>query len=124
MCTPSIPVSGSVSRVVPCGQMTWTSQPAWRRVVHSCHTRRSKGTERFSTRTSARRRSFVGGVWCRRGMPRRGVLPSKAHVSRFGPARLGVGEADEVDEYPVAAVWQRVEHGGVGAADQAHLGVR
>src|SRR3954452_19614688 len=97
MRTPSSSKYGSVYRFVPCGQMTCTSQPASRRAVLSCHTLRSNGTERFSTRISA--------------------LPAKAHVPRVGPALVGVGDADQVDHRAVARAFQRVEHGRVPAAD-------
>ena len=80
--TPSISAYGSRSCFVPCGQMTCTSQPASRSALLSCHTRRSNGTDRFSTRMSA--------------------LPAKAHVSRSFPTQLGVGEADEVDDHSLA----------------------
>src|SRR3954464_7910740 len=103
MRTPSSSTYGSVSRFVPCGQMTWTSQPASRRVVDSCHTLRSNGTERFSTRISA--------------------LPGKSQIPRLGPTRLGVGDADQIDDRLVATVRQRPEHGRVLAPDQAHVGV-
>src|SRR5262249_9475697 len=102
--TPSTSASGSVSRFVPCGQITCTSQPASRSAVLSCHTRRSNGTDRFSTRMSA--------------------LPAKAHVPRVGPARVGVGKADEVDDLPVSGAVQRGPHLWIGAADHADLGVR
>src|SRR5690242_6563589 len=104
MCTPSISAYGSVSRFVPCGQMTCTSQPASRSARLSCHTRRSNGTERFSTRISA--------------------LPAKAHVPIGCPARFRVGEADEVDDDPVARGGERLQHGRFLAADDADLGVR
>src|SRR6266496_2212342 len=103
MCTPSMTASASVSRLVPCGQITWTSQPASRRAKDSCQTRRSNGTERFSTRMSA--------------------LPGKAYISLFMATRDGVGEADEVDEHPVAAVRQRGEDVRVFAADDGDFGV-
>src|SRR6266498_1053218 len=103
MWMPSISTAGSVSRLVPCGQMTCTSQPASRSARLSCHTRRSNGTERFSTRMSA--------------------LPAKAHVPMVCPARLRVGEADEVDDGPVAHGVERAQHRGVLAADDADLGV-
>src|SRR2546425_1254556 len=104
MCTPSRTTSGSVSRFVPCGQMTCTSHPASCNARLSCHTRRSNGTERFSTRMSA--------------------LPAKAHVPIGCPARFGVGKADEVDDDPVARRIQRGEDRWVLAADDADLGVR
>src|SRR3954454_3902333 len=103
MWTPSITASASVSRFVPCGQITWTSHPASRRVVDSCQTRRSKGTDRFSTRMSA--------------------LPGKAGVSLFKATRLGVGQADEVDDLPVAAVRQRRQDVRVLGADEQDVGV-
>ena len=92
MRTPWISAYGSMSRFVPCGQMTLTSQPSARSARLSCQTRRSNGTERFSTRISA----------C---LP----LPAKALVPLGGPARLGVREADEVDDGPVAQLGQRVD---------------
>src|SRR4051794_16306949 len=106
MRTPWISAYGSVSRFVPRGQMTLTSHPAARSARLSCQTRRSNGTERFSTRISA----------C---LP----LPAKALVPPGGPARLGVGEPDEVDDGPVTRLGQRLDHGRLGRADHAHLGV-
>src|SRR4051794_28310094 len=106
MRTPWISAYVSVSRFVPCGQMTLTSQPAARNARLSCQTRRSNGTERFSTRISA----------C---LP----LPAKALVPLGGPARLGVGEADKVDDGPVAGLGQRRDDDRLGRADHAHLGV-
>src|SRR3569833_1080316 len=101
MWTPSTTASASVSRLMPCGQITWTSQPASRRVVDSCQTRRSKGTDRFSTRMSA--------------------LPGKAGVSLFKATRLGVGQADEGDEH--AVVRQGRQHVRVLGADEQDVGV-
>src|SRR3982751_1458245 len=92
MCTPSSTTSGSVSRFVPCGQMTCTSHPASRSAQLSCQTRRSNGTERFSTRISA--------------------LPAKAHVPIGRPARLRVGKADEVDDDPLARTAERGQDEG------------
>src|SRR5437763_512634 len=103
MWTPSMTASASVSRFMPCGQMTCTSQPASRSVVDSCQTRRSNGTERFSTRMSA--------------------LPGKTGVYLFVAARFGVGQADEIDERPVATVRERGEDVRVLAADDQGLGV-
>src|SRR5437868_6286934 len=50
MATPSRSSKGSVSWVAPLGQTTETSYPAFVSDMHSCQTRRSNGTERFSTR--------------------------------------------------------------------------
>src|SRR3954453_5276226 len=106
MRTPWISAYGSVSRFVPCGQMTLTSQPSARNARLCCQTRRSNGTERFSTRISA----------C---LP----LPAKALVPLGGPARVGVGEADEVDDGLVARLGQRVDDDLLGRAHHADLGV-
>src|SRR5438445_12175697 len=104
MCTPSTTTSDSVSCFIPCGQMTWTSQPASCSAVHSCHTRRSKGTDRFSTRISA--------------------LPAKAHVPRVCQTLLGVRQPDQVDHDAVASSIECGEHRPVRAPDDAHLRVR
>src|SRR4051812_21141014 len=103
MWMPSSTTSDSVSRLVPWGQMTCTSQPASRRVVLSCHTRRSNGTDRFSTRIRA--------------------LPAKAQVPIVRPARVRVGEADEVNDGAIARRLEGTQHGGVLAADDAHVRV-
>src|SRR4051794_35942846 len=78
MRTPSMTSSVAVSRFVPCGQITSTSQPWPVRVWHSCQTRRSNGTERFSTMIRA--------------------LPGKADISLLLATGRGVREPDEVDE--------------------------
>src|ERR1043165_6600045 len=87
--------------------MTWTSHPASRRVVDSCHTLRSKGTERFSTRISD--------------------LRGKSQIPRLGPARLRAGDTDQIDDRLVCwltgAVRQGLGHGRVLAPDQADLRV-
>src|SRR5258707_3802534 len=103
MLTPSSSISGSVSRLVPCGQMTCTSHPASRRVVLSCQTRRSNGTDRFSTRMSA--------------------LPAKTVVPRIRPTHFRVGEADKVNDRTVAGRVEHGEHRWVFAADNEHFGV-
>src|SRR5437868_8859756 len=101
MWTPSRTTSGSVSRLVPCGQMTCTSHPASRSARLSCHTRRSNGTERFSTRISA--------------------LPAKAQVPIGRPARVRVGKADEVDDDPVTGRVERLLDRRILAPDDADL---
>src|SRR4051794_12771872 len=83
MSTPSRRTCVSVSRRLPRGQMTVISQPASVRAAHSCQTRRSSGTDRFSTRTSA--------------------LPGSAYVP---PTRIPAGcirQADEIDDELVVA---------------------
>src|SRR6185503_6767505 len=54
MSMPSI-ASNFFSQPFPVGQMIETPYPASRRVVASCHTRRSNGLGRFSTRNRTRR---------------------------------------------------------------------
>ncbi len=53
MSTPSI-ASNFFSQPLPVGQMIETPYPASRSVVASCHTRRSNGLGRFSTRKRTR----------------------------------------------------------------------
>src|SRR5690606_23394522 len=102
MRTPSMTASASRSWVAPIGQMTCTSHPASRSATLSCQTRRSSGTERFSTRMSA--------------------LPANAHVVPSVPERRGLRHPYEIDHLAAEAV-EFFEHGRVGAADHAHLGV-
>src|SRR6478609_5062940 len=79
---PSMTAWGSVSSLWPRGQMTETAYPARCSEVASCHTRRSKGTERFSTRIAA--------------------LPSDTDVHLLSPALDNVGEADEIHHAQLA----------------------
>src|SRR5262245_41364345 len=58
MSIPSIDTNFS-SQPFPVGQMIETPYPASRRVVASCHTRRSNGLGRFSTRIRTRRGDCV-----------------------------------------------------------------
>src|SRR4051812_23221363 len=84
MSTPSSSACGSRSCFLPCGQMTETSYPASRSAWHSCQTRRSNGTERFSTRISA--------------------LPSDTVVLVLALERGRVGQPHEIDDHPAMAV--------------------
>src|SRR3954454_18263853 len=95
--------SVSVSRFVPSGQITSTSQPWPVRVWHSCQTRRSNGTERFSTTIRA--------------------LPGKADISLLLATRRRVREPDEVDHGHRGAVAERGADVVVRLPDDEHLRV-
>src|SRR5829696_6874909 len=55
MSTPSRCSNGARSRLMPKGEITVTCAPERVSVCASCHTRRSLGTEKFSSRMSTRR---------------------------------------------------------------------
>src|SRR5580765_7100364 len=63
MSMPSID-SNFFSKPLPVGQMIETPYPAERRVVASCHTRRSNGLGRFSTSIRTRRCGDCGCISC------------------------------------------------------------
>src|SRR5680860_1596153 len=108
MSTPSMTACGSVSRVVPRGQMTTTWWPASTRARLSCHTRRSKGTDRFSTRISTR------------ATPR---LPGDAGVAGIALELGGPLEAHEVDQRPAVRVGEGVDDLCRRRADHERLAV-
>src|SRR5215471_5989319 len=100
MSTPSIRSNFSRSRVAPCGQMTETWYPASVSERLSCHTRRSKGTERFSTRT--------------RTSPGNGVVRSSV-------ALLPVGKADEIQNLDASIGSKRRLDLRRAVSDNAHV---
>src|SRR5437667_3719875 len=103
MRTPSRSSYGSRSHSVPWGHTTSTSNPAQDSARASCQTRRSNGTERFSSRTT--------------------TLPSDADIVLSAPPLDGVRKADEVDDAPSVRLRQRVDGLRRARADDADLGV-
>src|SRR5437868_14032232 len=83
--------SSFFSQPFPVGQMIETVQPASRSAFASCHTRRSNGLGRFSTRISTRFGRIVSSL---RALT--GTSPADAFVHARYTAR--VADADEVDD--------------------------
>src|SRR5215468_4950810 len=92
----------------PVGQMIETMYPASRRTVASCHTRRSKGLGRFSTRIRTLRgetrhsgvgiTAFASGrVRFRRGAEGHAIIDQVHSSSRLAPrtARSPIGSAED-----------------------------
>src|SRR3990172_7949652 len=81
--------------------MTATSHPARLSARHSCQTRRSKGTERFSTRMRA--------------------LPGNADVPGLTSPRGGIGQPREVDDQASVRLSESLDRLRAAGADDADL---
>src|SRR5579885_1060202 len=84
--------------------MTTTRYPAASSDTASCHTRRSKGTERFSTRIST-------------------LLPRDADIPLTSPPLISVRKPNEIDDQPTVCFVQRLDRLGVRGPDYQDLGM-